>query len=269
MRAPNGQIVCRSTLTYANNGCVPMNVFGVGSPSQASIDWITQDISQKQLVQQSVADVSMSGRAFDNWAGAVAAAFGVSWRHDWFTQDVYPVELHELDMPASTVGLGYKGLPSVYVGQPRTSSSAARPAAPSGGYTVKEAFAEVQMPLLGETSRSRGPWISNTAVRLADYEGSGNVWAWKGGLDWSVNDEVRLRLTRSRDIRAGTLSERFDTSRGPGNIVRERRAAVRDQPRAERQPEREAGAGRYDHLRLRVSAVLARGASRCRSMRST
>ncbi len=37
VRAPNGQIVCRSTLTYSNNGCVPMNVFGIGSPSQ-SID---------------------------------------------------------------------------------------------------------------------------------------------------------------------------------------------------------------------------------------
>ncbi len=157
VRAPNGQIVCRSTLTYANNGCVPMNVFGVGSPSQASIDWITQDISQKQLVQQSVADVSISGRAFDNWAGAVSAAFGVSWRHDWFTQDGYPVELHALDMPASTVGLGYKGPPSVHVGNPNIFERGPS-AAPSGGYTVKEAFAEVQVPLLANKC-SRARWI--------------------------------------------------------------------------------------------------------------
>jgi iron complex outermembrane receptor protein len=216
VRAPNGQIVCRSTLTYANNGCVPMNVFGVGSPSPESVAWITQDISQKQLVQQSVADVSVSGKAFSNWAGDVAAAFGVSWRHDWFTQDVYPVELHALDMPASAAALGYKGLPSVYVGNPNIFERGPS-AAPSGGYTVKEAFVEMQMPLLANKSFAESLDL-NTAVRLADYEGSGNVWAWKGGLDWSINDQVRLRLTRSRDIRAGTLSERFDTSRGPGNI---------------------------------------------------
>src|SRR5690606_379163 len=59
----------------------------------------------------------------------------------------------------------------------------------------------------------------NAAVRFADYEGSGGVWAWKGGLDWQVTDDVRLRITRSRDVRAGTLSERFDTSRGPGNVT--------------------------------------------------
>ena len=44
-------------------------------------------------------------------------------------------------------------------------------------------------------------------------------WAWKGGLDWRVANDVRLRLTRSRDVRAGSCPERFDTSRGPGNIT--------------------------------------------------
>jgi outer membrane receptor protein involved in Fe transport len=217
VRAPNGSIVCRSTLTYANNGCVPMNVFGVGSPSQESIDWVTQDISQKQLVQQSVADVSISGKAFDNWAGPVSMAVGVSWRHDWFTQDIYPAELQALDMPAAGAPIGYKGLPGVYIGTANIFERGPS-ASPSGGYTVKEAFTEVQMPLLANKSFVQSLDL-NTAVRLADYEGSGNVWAWKGGLDWAVNDQVRLRLTRSRDIRAGTLSERFDTSSGPGNII--------------------------------------------------
>ena len=78
---------------YPGNGCVPMNVFGVGAPSQAAIDWITQDISQKQIIQQHVAELAISGSPFNDWAGPVAAAFGGSWRQDWFDQEVYPDRL--------------------------------------------------------------------------------------------------------------------------------------------------------------------------------
>lgn len=213
-----GQIVCRSTLMYPGNGCVPMNVFGVGAPSQAAIDWITQDISQKQVVQQHVADISLSGSPFDNWAGAVSFATGISWREDAFRQNVYPAELHDgTDMPVIGPQLGYKGLPAVYSGSANIFERGPS-VSPHGSYNVKEIFGEMQMPLLGETALSRSVEL-NAAVRYADYKGSGGVWAWKGGLDWQVTNDLRLRGTVSRDVRAGTLSERFDSSRGPGNVT--------------------------------------------------
>ncbi|MBX5460867.1 MAG: TonB-dependent receptor [Steroidobacteraceae bacterium] len=218
VRAPSGEIVCNSTLMYPDNGCVPMNVFGVGSPSQEAIDWITQDISQKQVVEQHVADIAISGVPFDNWVGPVSVATGVSWRRDAFRQDVYPVELHEgTDMPVAGPSLGYRGLPGVYSGNANIFERGPS-ASPRGSYDVKEVFAEMQMPLLGETALTRSLEV-NTAVRFADYEGSGGVWAWKAGLDWQVTDALRFRFTRSRDVRAGTLSERFDSSRGPGNVT--------------------------------------------------
>ena len=58
----------------------------------------------------------------------------------------------------------------------------------------------------------------NGAFRWADYSGSGGIPAWKLGLDWQVLDPLRLRATVSRDVRAGTLSERFDYS-GSGATV--------------------------------------------------
>ena len=214
----SGQIVCNSTLKYPGNGCVPLNVFGVGSPSAAAVDWITQDISQKQVVQEHVADVAISGSPFNDWAGAVSMAFGASWRQEWFQQAVYPVELHEgTDIPPITPALGYRGLPAVYAGNSNIFERGPS-AAPGGGYKVKEAFTEIQFPLLVEKTLARSLDL-NTAVRFADYEGSGSVWAWKAGLDWALNTDVRFRLTRSRDVRAGSLSERFDTSRGPGNVI--------------------------------------------------
>jgi iron complex outermembrane recepter protein len=214
-----GNIVCRSTLTTPGNGCVPLNIFGVGSPSQAAINWITQDISQKQIVEENVADVALSGSPFNDWAGPVTMAVGAAWREETFSQAVYPVELHALDIPtaAQAAALGYRGLPAVYAGNSNIFERGPS-AAPSGGYKVKEAFTEMQFPLLAEKPFARALNL-NTAVRFADYEGSGGMWAWKAGVDWSINTDVRFRLTRSRDVRAGTLSERFDTSRGPGNVV--------------------------------------------------
>jgi outer membrane receptor protein involved in Fe transport len=217
VRDPNtGQIVCNSTLMYPGNGCVPMNILGAGSPSQAAIDWITQDVSQKQVIEEHVADIAISGSPFEDWAGPVSMAFGAAWRQESFTQAVYPVELHALDMPVISPTLGYRGLPAVYSGNANIFERGPS-ASPSGGYKVKEAFAEMQFPLLSEKPFARQLDL-NTAVRFADYEGSGSVWAWKAGLDYAVNTDVRFRLTRSRDVRAGTLSERFDTSRGPGNV---------------------------------------------------
>jgi iron complex outermembrane recepter protein len=217
VRAPDGSIVCRSTLTYANNGCVPMNIFGAGAPSRAAIDWISQDIAQKQLVTQHVAELALSGAPIRNWIGDVGVAAGVGWRREEFTQDVLPVELHGgTDMPVNGPALGYRGLPAVYSGNPNIFERGPS-ANPRGGYDVSEAFVEMQMPLLGETALSKSIDL-NTAVRFAEYQGSGGVWAWKAGVDWQMTDALRLRVTRSRDIRAGTLSERFDSSRGPGNV---------------------------------------------------
>jgi iron complex outermembrane receptor protein len=83
----------------------------------------------------------------------------------------------------------------------------------SGDTKVKEAFTELNLPLVKDV-----PFVqalsTDIAGRWADYSGSGNVWAWKVGGDWAINDTIRLRATRSRDVRAASLEERFDTTRG-------------------------------------------------------
>ena len=41
--APDGRIVCRSTLTSPTNGCVPFNVFGESRASKAAVAYVTGD----------------------------------------------------------------------------------------------------------------------------------------------------------------------------------------------------------------------------------
>ncbi len=84
---------------------------------------------------------------------------------------------------------------------------------------MKEAFAEVVVPLLSKRSWSESLEF-NGAVRHTDYNLSGKVTTWKGGLSWQINDQVRLRGTRSRDIRAPNLAELYTPYQlGLGNII--------------------------------------------------
>ena len=49
----------------------------------------------------------------------------------------------------------------------------------------------------------------NGAVRATDYSTSGYVTTWRAGATWQPIEDIRFRVTRSRDIRAPNLNELF------------------------------------------------------------
>jgi outer membrane receptor protein involved in Fe transport len=59
----------------------------------------------------------------------------------------------------------------------------------------------------------------NEAFRAADYSGSGNAQAWKSGVSYQATPKFRIRATRSQDVRAPTLRERFESQRGGVNVT--------------------------------------------------
>ena len=83
----------------------------------------------------------------------------------------------------------------------------------SGDTKVKELFTEFNVPLVKDIPLLE-TLSADIAARWANYSGSGNIWAWKAGIDWAINDTIRLRATRSRDVRAASLEEKYDTTRG-------------------------------------------------------
>jgi outer membrane receptor protein involved in Fe transport len=189
-----GRIVCRSTLTDPTNGCQPMNVFGVGSPSPQSIAYTTATQWLDAYYTQRAVDFSAQGPLFNTWAGEVSAAFGAGYRKEELSSAVDALS-------ASNAFL---------IGNPKANS---------GSFDVKEAFAEVVVPLLSGRAWSESLEF-NGAVRHTDYNLSGKVTTWKGGLSWQINDQVRLRGTRSRDIRAPNLAELYTPYQlSLGNII--------------------------------------------------
>jgi iron complex outermembrane recepter protein len=256
VRDPSGNIVCRAALPqYDPNGylrgCAPLNLFGgTRNITPEAAAWIRDPLKvASQWIDLKTGELSMSGElGFGLPAGKISSAFGVSYREETLDQrtmdpaDEFPALpdgrlFSSLGLaPASLRGLvpqgqsggvaGYTGFPGLrfvgsgYLGDANSSSvqfSSLREF--GGGSDVKEVFTEFQIPLLKDLAFAQNVEAS-VAGRWADYSGSGGIWAWKAGLSWAFNDQLRLRATQSRDVRAANLRERFDQTRG-GFTVRD------------------------------------------------
>ncbi|MEJ1963800.1 MAG: TonB-dependent receptor [Gammaproteobacteria bacterium] len=219
-----GAIVCRSTLFNRNNGCVPIDLFGVGRASPEAIDYVLDDKFGRVTVAQHFAEFSADGPVtMGIGAGPVLLAVGASFREDRFTQSATPSD-SSIATPPNDPSEGIQGIPAAFVGSFVHQLSSFPDL--SGAYTVKEGFAEARVPLYSDEHDVQHASMS-LAGRYAYYSGSGGVWAWKAGLEGNITPDLRLRGTISRDTRAANLSERFDlqnrgfTARDPmfGNTV--------------------------------------------------
>jgi outer membrane receptor protein involved in Fe transport len=128
----------------------------------------------------------MQGTAFDNWAGPVSVAFGAEYREDSVRTTVDSISASD----------------GFLIGNQKPVE---------GQIEVKEAFAEVVVPLLMDLALAQRSEL-NVAARVTDYSTSGSVTTWKAGLSHALNDAIRLRATRSRDIRAPNVFELYSRS---------------------------------------------------------
>jgi iron complex outermembrane receptor protein len=216
-----GNIVCNAALLSpaAYGNCVPINLFGTGHVTQEAMNYIEgpDRDTQSQVTEHDV-ELTASGTLFKGWAGNVDGAVGFDYRRLTLDQYLLPRGILSQTVPSNNAALGIRGIPSGSQGsnQVYQFSSAFNAA---GSYDVKEVFAEVRAPLI-----ENKPFFQHVdidlAARLADYSGSGNIWAYKFGLNWDVIDQFRFRSTFSRDVRAATLQERFN-NQGAGGAVRD------------------------------------------------
>lgn len=233
------EIVCRASLfDPARYGdCVPINLLGQGRASEEAIQYVlTGDQYINATTEQNVLEFSMDGEIGAGWgAGPISLAFGAGWREESLDQTLGPDDIMALSLPtadpansacaSNTVDLltppagcsGIRGVPPQFAATPNEIFIFTNVQAIAGDYSVSEVFAETLLPLVADVPAVEQLDLT-LAARYADYSGSGGIWAWKTGLDWRITDSVRLRTTVSRDIRAATLSERFDRQ-GVGSAV--------------------------------------------------
>jgi iron complex outermembrane receptor protein len=203
-----GQIVCRVALTNPGlyPGCVPINLFGEGSPSAAAKAYALGTSTQFVRNTLDVVTGEVQGDLVQLPAGAVSVAFGGEYRRRSLREISNAVALNQIQ------ATGIRGFPTALCPTVATCRF--------GGFNqgnfgeanasddVKEGFIETVVPLLKDTPFFHALDL-NGAFRYTDYKNSGGVETWKVGLSWSPIADLRLRGTRSRDIRAPNLFELF------------------------------------------------------------
>ncbi|WP_417624684.1 TonB-dependent receptor [Paremcibacter congregatus] len=178
-----GNPVCAAALSGVDPNCVPINLFGVGSPSQDAIDYVTGTSISDTILKQQVAAASVSGDLFEGWAGPISTSFGLEYRKESLKREVDDLSERALFLITNAQPL-------------------------EGDYNVKEVFGEVLVPLLNEETSGQSLNF-NGALRYTDYSTSGTVATWKAGLTYDPISELRIRGTISRDIRAPSIGEVF------------------------------------------------------------
>jgi iron complex outermembrane receptor protein len=202
-----GKIVCHSTLAGLDPGCVPLNLFGQGSPSKAAIDYVIGDSVKYVKLNQDFAEINLSGdldERFSFGAGPISVAMGAEYRKESVEQTTDPLS------PLVTSTAGLRGAPAAKNNFPGTFNFF-NPTALAGSYDIKEAYVETSVPILKDLSFAKSLTI-DAAARHAKYSTSGGATTWKLGGNYAVNDAIRFRVSRSLDIRAPNTLELFNAA---------------------------------------------------------
>lgn len=169
----------------ANSGCRPLNIFGEGVADPAAIAWVMLNNETTSRLTQNVFNAFLSGPVpgITLPAGDIDSVVGVEWRREG-SRTVTPVE----DQLGQTFGNVI--LPT------------------EGDFNVKEAFAEIRIPVLADLPFAERLQISG-AVRVSDYSTVGSTTTWNTGLLWAPVQDVSFRGTVAESVRAPNIAELF------------------------------------------------------------
>lgn len=166
--------------------CVAYNPFGDGSGNAAAIKYFTRtftaDASLEQLDFQGFVSGDLS-QLFELPGGPVRFALGGEYRREtaYYKQNDF-------------VANGFTNAVAIPVFDPPK-------------FQVKEAYGELQVPLLKDTPFFKELTLTG-AARISDYgKGTGSVWAYNGGVQWSPISDIRFRANYARAVRAPNVSE--------------------------------------------------------------
>jgi outer membrane receptor protein involved in Fe transport len=210
---PNGVFDCRVNLdggaivdagnenygeapqTFTPGQCVPLNIFGEGSPSQAALDFILTDTSNEYRIEQHVVNGFITGdfgKFFELPGGAVNFAFGAEYRKEKsnFRPDAISTQVTTFDSEEGVL------------------ADLALLAPERGSFDVWEVFGEINVPLLADR-----PFFEllefTVAGRYSDYSTIGSTVAWSINGQWAPIEDIRFRGGYSESVRAPNITELF------------------------------------------------------------
>lgn len=208
-----GQVTCRINLpgetivnpdnfggapeTFQPGECVPVNIVGVGGVRQEALDFFTVDARSRAKLTQHVVSGFISADSasfFELPGGPIAIAVGGEYRDersesnpDDFARQGFYADLSQI-------------------------------APVSGGFDVKEAFGEIDVPIFKDR-----PFLEQLslggAVRVSDYSTTGTSTSWTVNGTYAPVRDIRFRGTYSQAVRAPNVNELFQPESGTFQFI--------------------------------------------------
>ena len=182
-----GTPTCRSVVNGTDPNCVPYDVFGNGTVTQAALDYLQIPLIQTGETTQQVVTAAITGDtgwSMPTASRTVQVAFGAEYRRDALASTTDAAF-------ASGDGAGQGG-PTIGI---------------TGDADVAEVFGEIQIPLADDQ-----PWAYSASIdaayRRSEYENIGTD-TYKVGADYAPIEDIRFRASYSRAVRAPNVIELF------------------------------------------------------------
>ena len=185
-----GQIVCAGTPVAANTStasstCAPLNIFGVGSPSQAALQYITHVATATSYNTQRDVTAHIGGDLYKLPGGEIKLDLGFENRREAaiFSPDTFYTET-----------LGQSSVTGI-----------------EGSYRTNEVSAETLIPIVSPENDL--PLLHRVelegAARRVDNSIAGAATTWTEGMRFEPTQDVQLRANRTKSIRAPAITELF------------------------------------------------------------
>ncbi|TGY89229.1 TonB-dependent receptor [Marinicauda algicola] len=187
------------TFTPGTGLCQPLNLFGVGAPSQEAIDFVTTDLNRQRTITQTVLSGVIVGDSSDLFslpAGPVGLAFGLEYREEESEFYADPLERPRPD----PLGIVPAFTPLFAVDAPVDNTF--------GSFDVTEIFGEFSAPLLAGKPFAEELTLEG-AYRYSEYSTLGGTESWNTRLSWAPHQDLRFRGTLSQTVRAPNINELF------------------------------------------------------------
>jgi len=167
--------------------CVPYDITGFDmTTNSAARNYIVNDTVSHASLDQMVFNAFVSGdssQLFEMPGGPIRFALGAEYRRETLFYQADPFIEQGLSF--------YNALPTF----------------DADPFDVKEAFAEIQIPVIANVPFFEELTVSG-AARVASYGGAtGTVWAYNAGVEWAPVRDIRFRANYGRSVRAPNLTE--------------------------------------------------------------
>jgi outer membrane receptor protein involved in Fe transport len=192
-----GAPVCASVLNGSDPACVPYNIFSLGGVTPAALSYLETPSFATGATYERVVNFSLGGDLTkygvkSPWAqDGVGLSVGAEYRRE------------QLDSESDYVSSA---------GLLNGSGGASPPV--HGSFDVYELFGETRIPLVTDMPFAK-KIQAELAYRYSDYSTAGTTNTYKIAGDWQIIDDLRVRASYQRAVRAPHVLELFS----PQNVV--------------------------------------------------